>query len=79
MSFVDTDVLIANAFLRDVDYVHELIALVEDTPKADVVKVTRCKDCIAWNPFGRCGHSGRINNGPNSYCDRGTRKDDLRL
>lgn len=79
MSFVDTDVLIANAFLRDVDYVHELIALVEDTPKADVVKVTRCKDCIAWNPFGRCGHSGRIVRGPNGFCDQGTPKDDLRL
>ena len=79
MSFIDTDVLIANAFLRDVDYVHELIALVEDTPKDDVVKVTRCKDCIAYEYGVRCKHSGRVQPGPNSYCDRGTPKDDLRL
>ena len=79
MSFIDTDVLIAKAFLRDVDYVHELIALVEDTPKVDVVAVTRCKDCIAWEPGVRCKHSGRIVRGPNAYCDQGARKNDLRL
>ncbi len=79
MSFIDEDALIALAFLKDVDFVHELIALVGEVPKPDVVAVTRCKDCKAWNPFGRCKHSGRIHNGPNSFCDRGTRKDDLRL
>lgn len=81
LSFIDTEFLLATALRKNVDYVYELIALVQEIPAdPDVVKVTRCGKCLAWDKTNkRCIHSGRIQVGPESFCDRGLTKEDLRL
>ncbi len=80
MSFIDTEYLLARAVIKHVDYVHELMALVQEIPAdPDVVKVTRCGKCLAWDKdVKRCIHSGRIQVGPESFCDRGLTEKELR-
>ena len=80
MSFIDTEYLLAKAVIKHVDYVYELIALVQEIPAdPDVVKVIRCGECLAWDKDARrCIHSGRIQVGPESFCDRGLTEKELR-
>lgn len=80
LSFIDTEYLLATALRKNVDYIHELIALVQEIPAdPDVVKVIRCGKCLAWDKDAkRCIHSGRIQVGPESFCDRGLTEKELR-
>lgn len=80
MSLIESEALIAKALLKDVDYVYELIALVQEITPSNAIEVVRCAECIAWNrEYNMCNHSGRVMVGPNSYCDRGTTRNDPRL
>lgn len=46
------------------------LSLVMDTPVADVVKVVRCKDCVAFKTPSVCGYWGQVTH-VNNFCAMG--------